>query len=315
MFSILVLDRDADQYAEAIERGVPGARVRAARDEADALRGAAEAEVILALAHLISQGLIDAAPKLRFIQALTTGVDHLATLQLRPDVVIASMRGIHGPQVSEIAFLYMISLSRDFRAMQTNQREKRWVRWPQRLLLDKTLVIVGIGAISEELAKRAKAFGMRVVGVSDARAAAPGFGEILPRRDLPTAAAQADFLVVLVPLTAATRHMIDASVMSAMKPGAILINVARGPVVDEAALVEALRSGHLGGAGLDVFEIEPLPEASPLWDMPNVIVTPRIGGMSDVYAKQALPLAIENLKAWRREGAGGLRNLVEREAR
>jgi D-2-hydroxyacid dehydrogenase (NADP+) len=205
----------------------------------------------------------------------------------------------------------MIALSRNFVAMQANQRQKRWERWPQRLLFEKTVVLVGVGAISEDIASRAKAFGMRVIGVSDARSSAPGFDELLPRRELRTAAKRADFLIVLVPLTAATRHMIDASIVAEMKPGAILINLARGPVVEEIALIEALRAGRLAGAGLDVFETEPLPTDSPLWSMPNVIVTPRIGGMSDIYAEQALPLVIENIAAWRSAGVHALRNRVE----
>lgn len=315
MLDVLVFDSEADVYAEAIGAALPDVRVFAATTEDDALRGGAEAEVVIALAHHVSRRLVDAVPRLKFIQALTTGVDHLSTLNLPPEVAIASARGLHGQQMSELALLFMIALSRRFGAMQANQREKRWQRWPQRLLLGRTLVIVGVGAIAEELALRAAAFAMRVVGVSDSRTSAPGFDEVRPRSDLLPAAAQADFLAVLVPLTSATRHMIDAKVMAAMKPGAVLINLGRGPVVDEAALIAALISGHLGGAGLDVFETEPLPQTSPLWEMANVIVTPRIGGMSDVYARQALPIVIENLAAWRTSGPAGLRNRVAPETR
>lgn len=307
---VLVLDREATHYVEAINALDPGLHVVGSEDEAQALEFCRPCEVIVALAHLVSARLVAATPHLKFIQALTTGTDHLATLDLSPDVVIASMRGIHGPQMAEVAFLYMIALSRQFTAMQTNQRARRWERWPQRLLMDKTLVIVGVGAISEELALRAKAFAMRVLGVSDSRTHAPGFDEVHPRRNLKAIAARADFLVVLAPLTEATRRMIDAGVIGAMKESAVLINLARGPVVDEQSLIEALLSGRLAGAGLDVFEIEPLPAESPLWDMPNVIITPRIGGMSDVYVKQALPVVLHNLAAWGRSDTAALRNRV-----
>jgi len=252
-------------------------------------------------------------PRLRWVQALTTGVDHLLGLpSLRPEMLVTNARGIHGPQMSEMAFLHMISLLRDFPGMLANQRARRWERWPQRLLLGKTAVLLGIGAISEELALRCKAFAMRVVGVSDARTEAPGFDAVLPRARLREAAAEADALVVMVPLTDGTRRMVDRGVLEAMKPSAILINLARGPVVDEVALVEALRAGRIAGAGLDVFEVEPLPPESPLWDMPNVIVTPRVGGMSDVYAQQALPLLEENIRAFLSGDATRLRNLVRR---
>jgi phosphoglycerate dehydrogenase-like enzyme len=113
----------------------------------------------------------------------------------------------------------------------------------------------------------------------------------MKRSELPQAAALAHFMIVLVPLSASTTHLVDERVLGAMKPGGILINLARGPVVDEKALVSALQSGHLGGAGLDVFEEESLPDDSELWDMPNVIVTPRIGGMSDVYPLQGAAAA------------------------
>jgi D-2-hydroxyacid dehydrogenase (NADP+) len=119
-------------------------------------------------------------------------------------------------------------------------------------------------------------------------------------------------MIVLVPLSASTTHLIDERVLGAMKPGGILINLARGPVVDEKALVRALQSGHLGGAGLDVFEEEPLPDDSALWDMPNVIVTPRIGGMSDVYPMQVLPLLVHNLRCYEQGRLGELKNVVRR---
>lgn len=305
---VLVLDRDAALYVDAIEAVNSDLQVIGVEDESKAIEISQTCEVLVALAHVVSARLVAAMPQLKFVQALTTGTDHLTKLDLPADVVIASMRGIHGPQIAEVAFLYMIALSRQFIAMQANQRARRWERWPQRLLMDKTLVIVGIGAISEALALRARAFAMHVLGVSDYRTQAIGFDEVHPRWDLNAVAARADFLVVLAPLTDATRRMIDSETLKAMKPGSILINLARGPVVDEAALIEALQSGHLGGAGLDVFEVEPLPSDSPLWDMPHVILTPRIGGMSDVYVKQALPVVLHNLAAWRRGDTHALRN-------
>ncbi len=118
----------------------------------------------------------------------------------------------------------------------------------------------------------------------------------------------ADFVVLLVPLDDRTHHLIDGAALDAMKPGAVLVNIARGPVVDTAALVERLRTGHLGGAGLDVFEEEPLPADHPLRAMPNVIVTPRIGGMSDVYAKQVHPLVVHNLTCFAAGRIADMRN-------
>ncbi len=311
MVEVLVLDDDADFYVAEASKALPTIKLMAVKDEAAALANGGRADVLVAMAHKVSQKLIAAMPRLRFIQALTTGTDHLATLTLPPGLAVASMRGMHGPQMAEVAFLYMLALSRDAVKMHDNQRQAKWQRWPQPLLLDKTMVVVGVGAISEALAHRAKAFGMRVVGVSDSRATAKDFDEILPRRDLITAARRADFLIALAPLTPATRGMIDATVFAAMKPRAIFINLARGPVVVEAALIEALRTGRIGGAGLDVFDTEPLPPESPLWALPNAIVTPHIGGMSDIYARQALPILVDNLRLWQNQGASALRNLVE----
>jgi D-2-hydroxyacid dehydrogenase (NADP+) len=301
---VLVLDPDAPTYSAGIAAALPDVRVHT---DAGA---AAAAEAVVALAQAIDAAVLTALPRLRFIQALTTGTDPLDALPLPPGVAIASARGLHGPQMAEMAFLHMLALARDFPAMRANQAQHRWVRWPQPLLLGKTVVLLGLGAIAEALAARCQAFGMCVVGVSDGRREAAGCDAVLPRAALTEAAAMADFLIVLVPLTPATERLVDARVLAAMKPGGVLLNLARGRVVDEAALIAGLGAGRPAAAGLDVFETEPLPVSSPLWDMPNVVITPHVGGMSDCYAAQALPLVIDNLRRWQQSGPAGLRNLV-----
>ena len=314
MTEILILEKDAEIYAARLRREFPAATFHAATAEAAALPLAAEAEAVVALAHEVSATLVAGMPRLRWIAALTTGTDHLDTLGLPPDVTVTSGRGIHGPQMAELAFLYMLALSRNVRGMLDNQRARVWDRWPQRLLLGKTVVIVGVGAISEELALRCGAFGMHVTGISAARSEARGFDRIVPRTSLLEAAAGADFLIALVPYSAATHHMIDAAVLSAMKPTAVFINIARGKVVDEAALIEHLRARRIHGAGLDVYAQEPPAPDNPLWGMDHVVMTPRIGGMSDSYAQQAMPLLVDNVRAFLEGRPHEMVNVVARAA-
>ncbi len=308
---ILIMDRGVHLDPDAVRRECPSMIIEVARNVGEALERCATAEVLLAMAHDISDELISRMPRLRYICALSAGTDRLETLTtLRSGVRVTSSRGIHGPQMSELAFLYMISLTRDFARLQRNQQNHGWDRWPQKLLYGKTVVIAGIGPIAEDLAARCTAFGMHIMGVSDARKSAPHFEKLVPRAQLRDAAGAADFLIVLVPLAAQTRHLIDEGVMSAMKPGGILINLARGPLVDEQALIRCLRDGRIAGAGLDVFETEPLPTDSPLWDMPNVIITPRIGGMSEAYGEQVLPLVVHNLHCFARGKLTEMKNII-----
>jgi D-2-hydroxyacid dehydrogenase (NADP+) len=300
---------DVRIYGEGIKRELPGHDVLVTSQISEAMARASEATVLIAKAQNISAELVGAMPKLQWIQALTTGIDPLHALKLPSSVIVTSARGIHGPQMAELTLLLMMALSRDFPRMLANQREKRWQRWGQRLLAGKTLVIVGVGAISEALAARCKPLGLKVVGITN-RSSVDQFDELHPRAQLREAAAGADFLVLLIPYSPETHHMIDASVLAAMKPTAYLINVARGGVVDEGALIEALRTHLIAGAGLDVFAQEPLPEASPLWDLDNVIITPHIGGMSDIYAEQLLPLLLHNLRAFAAGDRAAMLNLV-----
>ncbi len=308
---VLLMDRGVHLDPDAVRRECPSMTFGVARNTEEALKICAEAEVLLAMAHDVTDELISHMPRLRYLCALSAGTDRLETLTaLRPDVRVTSSRGIHGPQMSELAFLHMIALSRNFPRMQRNQQNHVWERWPQKLLFGKTAVIAGIGPIAEELAARCVAFGMHIIGVSDARTGAQNFEKMFPRAHLQDAAGLADFLIVLVPLSAQTRHLIDDGVLSAMKPEGILINLARGPLIDEQALIRALRDGRIAGAELDVFETEPPPDDSPLWGMQNVIITPRIGGMSDVYGDQVLPLVVHNLHCFAQGKLDEMKNVV-----
>jgi phosphoglycerate dehydrogenase-like enzyme len=179
------------------------------------------------------------------------------------------------------------------------------------LLNGKTAGIFGIGVIGEALAPRLKALGMKVVGISSSKRPVPHFDEMYSRDELVKAVKDLDHLVLLTPYTKETHNIVDQKVLSAMKPGSYLINVARGGIVDEKALVHALKNGPLAGAALDVFAMEPLPADHPLWDMPNVVVTPHTGGVHIDYADDALPIVEENMRRFLAGDTKNMVNLVE----
>lgn len=311
MTEVLILDMNAQQYRERLAGRFPAVVFHALHNAKEAERIIAGVEVIIGLGHHIPKSLIDAAPKLRWIQALTTGTDTLtAPGVLPPHVLLTSTRGIHGPQMSELAFLNMIALARDFRRMQRNQAAAKWEQWGQPILHGKTIVIVGLGVLAEHLAERCKLFGMTVIGISAGRREAAHFDEVHPRSELVRQAARADFLMLLVPYSPDTHHLVNRAVIAAMKPSAFLINLARGGVLDEDALIEHLQAGKIAGAGLDIFQKQPLPPDNPLWRMPNVIITPNIGGRSDVFVEQTLQIVEPNLAAFLEGRLKDLRNLV-----
>jgi phosphoglycerate dehydrogenase-like enzyme len=308
---VLILFHDAQDYCDRLSRRFPAVKFHAAHAAHEAERVIADVDVIMGLGHHIPPPLIAKAEKLKWVQALTTGTETLtAPGVLPPHVVLTSTRGVHGPQMSELAFLNMIALNRDFRRMQRNQAEGRWDQWNQPILEDKTVVIVGLGLLAEHLAERCKLFGMQVIGVSDGRTKGPHFDEVHPRKALVTLASRADFLMLLVPYSPATHHLIGRNVIAAMKPTAFLINLARGGVLDEAALIEHLQSGKIAGAALDVFATQPLPPDNPLWRMPNVIITPNVGGRSDKFVPQTLAVIEPNVAAFIEGRMKDMRNVI-----
>jgi phosphoglycerate dehydrogenase-like enzyme len=275
---VLIVGRDSDVFGEHLTPTFPKLRFHCAHNSTEALALAPPCEILVIRTDEIFAGLITAMPRLRLVQALTTGVDHIVALpNLPPNVMIAAARGFHGPQMSELAFLFMLAFARKFPTVLENQKKRIWDRREQRLLVGKTVVVVGVGRIAEELAQRCKLFGMTVVGVST-RATAPHFDAMYPRAQIAKAASLADFLILLAPYTKENHHLVNAATIDAMKPDGVLINIARGGVLDEEALRRALLESRIAGAGLDVFQTEPLPPESPLWDMPNVILSPHVAG-------------------------------------
>ncbi len=304
-------EMDAKRFEAKVLADFPRLDLLATNDRDLALRHADQADVLMGHHFQFDEELLRRASRLRWIQSTTAGTDGILKLAaLRAEVTVTSTRGMHGPQVSELVFLQMLSLLRDFPHILRNQAAQVWERWPQPLLWGKTIVIVGVGAIAEALAPRCKAFGMTVYGISSSPRKPEGFDEVFARDEIQRGAALADFLVLIVPHTPQTEKLINAAVIAAMKPGAYLINVARGGVLDEDALLEALHERRLAGAALDVFREGSLPATHPLWREQKVIITPHIGGLSDIYLDQAYPIVRDNLRNFLAGDFAAMKNIV-----
>ena len=310
---VLIYDVRGQQYRALLGKRFPTVEFHIGHRLEDAEGFIAGIDVIFGLGHHIPSALVARAKNLKWVQALTTGTETLTVPgMLPPHVLLTSTRGIHGPQMSELAFLNMIALARNFKKNLENQAAAKWEQWGQPILEGKTIVIVGLGLLAEHLAERCKLFGMKVIGISNGRSGAPHFDEVHPRSDLKKLAARADFLMLLVPYSPQTYHLVDRDVIAAMKPTAFLINLARGGVVDEAALIEHLQAGKIAGAGIDVFSKMPLPPDNPLWRMPNVIITPNIGGRSDNFIEQTMTVLEPNLQAFINGRLKDMRNVIAR---
>jgi D-2-hydroxyacid dehydrogenase (NADP+) len=308
--NLLIIDSQGEEYRKALEPEFPDLVIRACKIEGEVGDFIEKAGILLTFN--ISDELIRRAAKLEWIQSLATGVDSILGLPSLPKgVLVTSTRGIHGPQMSELAMLLMLALTRRFPDMIRNQDKAVWNRWPGELLWQKTAGILGLGAVGKEIARKCKAFGMSVDGVNRSKKDVHGIDRFFGLDGLLSVAREVDYLIIVVALTPETRGMVGAEVLAAMKPTAFLLNLARGPVVDETALIQALQSGTIAGAALDVFNEEPLPQSHPFWKMKNVILTPHVGGTSTFYAGQVLPIFRENLRRYLRGEADRLINRVD----
>jgi phosphoglycerate dehydrogenase-like enzyme len=272
---------------------------------------------VLVISGLWQNGLLDRAKKLRLIQSIGAGTDQFPREELaRRGNRLASARGVNYRAVAEHAVALIFALSRRLPEARDNQAKRVWrgmIGDPSRRedeLGGKTLLIVGLGQIGGRLAELAKAFDMRVEGLRLHPAAGRGAADAVhATSDLHSLLPEADFVALTCPLTQETENLIDAEALARMKASAYLVNVARGGVVDEAALIEALASGRIAGAGLDVTAEEPLAASSPLWEMPQVLITPHTAGETSRYEDNVIEILRDNLdRLWR--GDQQLRNQI-----
>jgi D-2-hydroxyacid dehydrogenase (NADP+) len=309
---VLIADPEAADYKKDLEAKFPEIPIHAVTREEE-IRPHIQKIDILVTIFRVSDELFKQAVNLKWVQAMTTGVNYIINRpSLRKEVIVTSCRGIHGPQMSEMAFLLMLALNRNLPQVLRNQEKRTWERWPGKLLYRKKVGILGLGAIGEEIARKCKAFTMTVFGMDIVRKTIEAVDLFYGPEDLLTVAREVDYLIFVAPSTPETEKIVGSRVLSSMKPTAFLINIARGELVDEEALVRALENGEIAGAGLDAFSTEPLPKDHPLWRTKNVIITPHVGGMSDIYREQVTPIIEENLRRFLRGERRNLINYVER---
>jgi phosphoglycerate dehydrogenase-like enzyme len=307
---LLILDSLADEYKKILKTKFPEVSIQAAKKEEEI--GDFIKKMQILLTFRISDDLIKKASRLQWIQSMATGVDSIVNLpSLKKEVLVTSTRGIHGPQVSEMAFLLMLALNRNFPQFIRNQDLRVWERWPTKLLYGKRVGILGIGVIGEEIARKSKAFGMTVHGIDIVKRRVDAVDYFYEPKDLLKVLQEVDYFIIAAPLSPQTREMIGERELSSMKPSAFLINIGRGEIVDEEALIQALNSGKIAGAALDTFCQEPLPKNHSFWKMKNVIVTPHVGGASDIYVEQVLSIFEENLRRFLGGERRNLINLIE----
>jgi len=267
----------------------------------NALAEAKDAEVILAGDWF--DDLWKAAPKLKWVQSNGAGVEQFLTPDfVHSAIALTNAQGVYAIPIADQVMAYILHFSRGLNRLLRNQIERKWLKWEELLpdeLQDKTLGIVGLGQIGSEVAKRAKSFGMHVIATRRRLELPSEYDDEVRKADeLPWLLAESDYVALCLALTPETKCLITGEELRMMKSKGFLINVGRGGLVDEAALVAALRSGEIAGAGLDVFEEEPLPEDSPLWDMEDVIITPHNAGSSPRSWERFMALFCENLRRY-----------------
>jgi phosphoglycerate dehydrogenase-like enzyme len=291
---------------ERIRETAPGARLVTVSREGLADADLTDVEAMLRgpLPAAIFDRLLARCPNLRWVHSATAGVERVLTPQAAErGLVITNARGVFSEPIAEYVIMMILAVIRRLPQLLELQRERTWQPLDASEMREVTIGIVGLGSIGRQVASLASAFGARVVATRRAVRAGdtplegePSGMEVLPADRLPDLLAKSDFVVLALPLTRDTEDLFDAAMLARMKPGSWLINVARGRLVDERALLRALRDGPMGGAVLDAFRDEPLPPESPLYDVPNLIVTPHTSWSSGRVLDRSIGLFCDNLK-------------------
>jgi D-2-hydroxyacid dehydrogenase (NADP+) len=310
---VLVLDPHAEIYRDRLQNEFPALQFALAHHVGELPSELSDIDVLISFAVELTDEFYRRAKALKWVQCLATGVDQvLRCPSFKPDTLLTSGRGIHGAPMRETIVFLMMGVAREARRLAEAQKAHSWDRRYWSLFTGKTAVIVGVGVIGIATAKLLKAFEMHVIGVSRTPRAAEGFDEMMPTDQLKEAASRADFLINILPAIKGNLLLFDRAVFAAMKPSAYYIGAGRGQTVDEAALIEVMRDRRIAGAGLDVFQTEPLPSDSPFWDLPNAFVLPHLGGYTSEYENLIMPLIVENMQLFLADRRSEMQNIVAR---
>jgi len=296
---LLILSADAEKYYALIKAAdLQQLEISFARDIHSARGLMVESNIFLGDPPLLSE-VLTSADSIEWVQSGWAGVDQLCQPGLRRDYVLTNAKGIFGTLISEYVMTYLFAFERRVFSMRANQLKRHWKPLSYRPAKDITLGIIGLGSIGRELALTARHFGIRVTGLNRSGKPCDGVEEVYTEDELATFLKEPDYVVLTLPATPQTNQFINADTLKMMKPSAMLINVGRGNSIDEADLVCALNEGVIAGAVLDVFESEPLALESPLWQMPNVYITPHMAATS--FPENIAEIFIENYRRFRRK--------------
>jgi len=296
---LLILAADAAKYTALIRAAkLPQLEIQAAVDQASAEALIAGCNIILGDPPLVEK-MLASAHALEWVQSSWAGVDLLCRPDLRRDYVLTGAKDIFGPLISEYVMTYLFAFERQLFTMRINQLKQHWKPMSYRSSKEITLGIVGLGSIGAHLAFTARQFGMRVIGLNRSGRCCENVDQVHTLDDLSGFFREPDYIVLTLPDTPQTKHFINADNLCLMKPSTVLMNVGRGSIINEADLVCALHEGVIGGAVLDVFENEPLAQDSPLWQLPNVFITPHTAAMS--FAEDIVRIFVENYKRFIQE--------------
>jgi glyoxylate/hydroxypyruvate reductase A len=295
--SVLVYHPDeAQAYARLVRAPRGQIRLRVASTPEEAKAFVEEMEILYAWGF--PPYLLPLARRLRWIQVMGAGVDGFLDAPFPPKVVLTRAEGIFGPWMAEYTLGWLLWSAQHMEAVRANQRSRHWEPLVPTLLRGKTMGIVGLGSIGRTIARAGRALNMRIVGMNRSGRRPPEVERVYRRADLRDLLAASDYLVLALPLTPETRGLVGEAEFRAMRPEAWLVNLGRGALIQEEALVRAVQERWIAGAVLDVFTEEPLPAEHPFWGMPNVVVTPHISGPSD--PGEIAPIFNENLRRFLR---------------
>lgn len=292
--SLLILSHNADRYAKLIaDTNIPDLEIKPTVTIDQARCTGVQSNILLAPPQLARE-LLPSMKKLQWMQSTWAGVNTLLEESCRKDYLLTGVKGVFGPIMSEYVFCYILMHSRNALQCYELQKDRQWKMPMPGLLRGRKIGIMGVGSIGLAIAKTAKYFNMTTLGYSRSATLKPDIDSMFNQDEILDFVSDLDYLVAVLPETPSTNQLINTTILKAMKPDSLLINVGRGNVIDEIALIEALDSDEIGGAVLDVFQQEPLPQSHPLWNTPGVIITSHRAALT--YPEDIVPLFVNNYK-------------------